>query len=106
MAQTSQLCALLGGALSQAKALGDVLVVGLIPDKEILRCKGPPVLNDEERYQMVESVKWVDEVLTGMAGVQAWRGWALGPATCSSRVPATPSVAFVECASPQWGAEA
>lgn len=50
-------------ALRQAKALGDELVVGLIPDKEILRCKGPPVMNDEERYTLVEAVKWVDEII-------------------------------------------
>lgn len=49
----------------QAKALGDVLVVGLIPDSEILRCKGPPVLNEEERLLLVDNVKWVDEVITG-----------------------------------------
>lgn len=51
-------------ALRQAKALGDELVVGLVPDREILRCKGPPILNDEERLKLVNSVKWVDEVLT------------------------------------------
>jgi len=39
--------------------------VGLVPDSEILRCKGPPILNDAERLKLVESVKWVDEVLTG-----------------------------------------
>jgi cytidyltransferase-like protein len=55
-----------GADASQAKALGDVLVVGLIPDSEILRCKGPPVMNEAERFTMVESVKWVDEVLTGV----------------------------------------
>lgn len=49
----------------QAKACGDQLVVGLIPDSEILRCKGPPVLDERERLQLVESVKWVDEVITG-----------------------------------------
>jgi cytidyltransferase-like protein len=53
-------------ALRQAKALGDVLVVGLIPDAEILRCKGPPVLNERERLELVGAVKWVDEVLTGV----------------------------------------
>ena len=53
-------------ALRQAKTLGDELVVGLVPDSEILRCKGPPLLNEEERLEMVESVKWVDEVLTGV----------------------------------------
>lgn len=53
-------------ALRQAKTLGDVLVVGLVPDSEIQRCKGPPVMNEAERYTMVESVKWVDEVITGV----------------------------------------
>lgn len=52
--------------LLQAKALGDVLVVGLIPDSEILRCKGPPVLNEHERYLLVDAVKWVDEVIQGV----------------------------------------
>jgi len=51
---------------AQAKSLGDQLVVGLIPDREILRCKGPPVLNEDERYALVSSVKWVDEVITGV----------------------------------------
>lgn len=46
--------------------MGDQLVVGLIPDREILRCKGPPVLNEEERFALVSSVKWVDEVITGV----------------------------------------
>lgn len=49
----------------QAGALGDMLVLGLIPDSEILRCKGPPVMSEEERKTMVESVKWVGEVITG-----------------------------------------
>lgn len=53
-------------ALRQAKALGDELVVGLVPDAEILRCKGPPIMKEAERLEMVESVKWVDEVITGV----------------------------------------
>lgn len=53
-------------ALRQAKACGDVLVVGLIPDHEILAVKGPPVMNEQERYTMVEAVKWVDEVIRGV----------------------------------------
>jgi len=51
----------------QAKALGDVLVVGLIPDREVLRCKGPPVLDEQERLLLVDAVKWVDEIITGGA---------------------------------------
>lgn len=51
--------------------MGDQLVVGLINDAEILRCKGPPVMNEEERGTLVESVKWVDEILRGAScGVQ------------------------------------
>lgn len=56
--------------LVQARALGDELVVGLIPDSEILRCKGPPVMSEVERKVLVESVKWVDEVITGRNACQ------------------------------------
>lgn len=53
-------------ALRQAKALGDELVVGLIPDKEVAKAKGcAPVLTEEERFELVHAIKWVDEVLTG-----------------------------------------
>jgi len=53
-------------ALRQAAALGDELVIGLVPDDEIIRHKGPPVFNDGERRMAVEAVKWVDEVITGV----------------------------------------
>lgn len=53
-------------ALRQAKALGDVLVVGINSSEEILKHKGPPVMTDEERRIAVSSVKWVDEVLTNV----------------------------------------
>lgn len=53
-------------ALRQAKALGDELVVGLIPDAEIMRNKGPPVMNEQERLVQVQAIKWVDEVMTGV----------------------------------------
>lgn len=51
-------------ALRQAKALGDVLIVGINPEREIQKHKGPPIMTDEERRVAVSSVKWVDEVLT------------------------------------------
>jgi ethanolamine-phosphate cytidylyltransferase len=51
-------------ALRQARALGDVLVVGINPEVEIRKHKGPPVMTDHERFVAVDSVKWVDEVLT------------------------------------------
>ena len=51
-------------ALRQAKALGDVLVVGINPEHEIRKHKGPPIMTDEERRIAVTANKWVDEVLT------------------------------------------
>lgn len=51
-------------AFRQARSLGDVLVVGLNPDSEIIKHKGgPPIMNDAERYISVKSCKWVDEVV-------------------------------------------
>ena len=50
-------------AIRQAKALTDVLVVGVHSDAEILRHKGPPVMNNEERMATVRACKWVDEVV-------------------------------------------
>jgi ethanolamine-phosphate cytidylyltransferase len=50
-------------ALRQAKALGDYLVVGVHSDAEIMKHKGPPVMNEEERYAAVAACKWVDEVV-------------------------------------------
>jgi cytidyltransferase-like protein len=68
----------------QAKALGDVLVVGLIPDREILAVKGPPVMNDAERMTMVSSLKWVDEVLTG---AHPWHLHTAAHTNLSFRIP-------------------
>lgn len=53
-------------ALRQAKALGDVLVVGINPESEIRIHKGPPIMSDEERRVAVEGVKWVDEILVNV----------------------------------------
>lgn len=50
-------------SLRQAKALGDVLIVGIHSDEEIAKHKGPPVFTQEERYKMVKGIKWVDEVV-------------------------------------------
>ena len=52
-------------ALRQAKAMGDVLLVGVHSDAEITLHKGPPVFTQEERYKMVRAIKWVDEVVMG-----------------------------------------
>jgi len=50
-------------AIRQAKALGDILVVGVHSDEEIARNKREPVMNDEERTTMVRACKWTDEVV-------------------------------------------
>jgi ethanolamine-phosphate cytidylyltransferase len=42
--------------------MGTHLVVGVHTDEEITKHKGPPVFNEQERYQMVRGIKWVDEV--------------------------------------------
>ncbi len=34
----------------QAKGMGDILVVGIHPDSEIKKNKGPPVMNENERF--------------------------------------------------------
>jgi len=49
-------------ALRQAKALTDILVVGVICLEEIEFHKGPPVMSLEERVEIVAACKWVDEI--------------------------------------------
>ncbi|ELQ73954.1 Choline phosphate cytidylyltransferase/Predicted CDP-ethanolamine synthase [Trachipleistophora hominis] len=48
--------------LRQARELGSYLVVGVHSLEEINHNKGLPVMNDDERYFIVESCRWVDEV--------------------------------------------
>ena len=50
-------------AFRKGRALGTYLVVGINDDESITRCKGPPLLNNEERTAMVRACKWVDEVV-------------------------------------------
>ena len=50
-------------ACRQSKLLGDYLIVGVHSDEEITKHKGPPVMNEQERYKMVRGIKWVDEVV-------------------------------------------
>jgi len=52
--------------MRQARALGDELVVGVISDEEIRRCKGPPVMAQDERYAMAAACKWADTVINGV----------------------------------------
>ncbi|KAI8991230.1 hypothetical protein BDF20DRAFT_997153 [Mycotypha africana] len=50
-------------ALRQAKAMGDILVVGVHNDADIATNKGPTVMKEEERYAAVAACKWADEVV-------------------------------------------
>ncbi len=50
-------------AFRQGKSLGTYLVVGVNSDATITACKGPPVMNDEERLAAVEGCRFVDEVV-------------------------------------------
>ena len=51
--------------LSKAKAMGDILIVGLNSDASIKRIKGDkrPILNEDERAFIISSLKPVDYVV-------------------------------------------
>lgn len=51
-------------AFRLARSLGTHLVAGVNSDASIIACKGAPLMNDQERLSMVESCKFVDEVVT------------------------------------------
>jgi len=50
-------------AFRLAKSLGTQLIVGVNSDESITECKGPPLMNDEDRMTMVQSCKFVDQVI-------------------------------------------
>lgn len=50
-------------AFRLARTLGTHLIVGINSDVSITECKGPPLMNDLERMSMVESCKFVDQVV-------------------------------------------
>ena len=54
-----------GGYVEGAEAEVE-LIVGLVSDEEILRCKGPPVLPEQERVKCVRAVKWVDDIIANV----------------------------------------
>jgi ethanolamine-phosphate cytidylyltransferase len=53
-------------AFRLARSLGTQLVVGVNSDESITTCKGPPLMNDQERLTMVSACKFVDEVVPGV----------------------------------------
>jgi glycerol-3-phosphate cytidylyltransferase-like family protein len=50
-------------AFRLARSLGTHLVVGVNSDESITQCKGPPLMNNEQRLVMVQSCKFVDDVV-------------------------------------------
>ena len=50
--------------LKEAKAVGDYLIVGINTDASIKRLKGNkrPIIPENYRYEIVSSIKYVDEV--------------------------------------------
>lgn len=50
-------------ALQQAKALGDYLIVGVLTDEAIEAYKRKPIIPFEERIELIENLKCVDEVV-------------------------------------------
>jgi len=50
-------------AIRQAKAICDELVVGVHSDSEIEENKALPVMQQEERYALLDHIKWIDRVL-------------------------------------------
>ena len=51
--------------IRRAKAFGDYLIVGVHSDKDVASYKRAPIINEKDRYEMVKSCKYVDEVLRG-----------------------------------------
>ena len=49
--------------VGQGRSHGTYLIVGVNSDESILKCKGPPVQNNQERIEAVRACKWVDEVV-------------------------------------------
>jgi ethanolamine-phosphate cytidylyltransferase len=53
-------------AFRLGRSLGTQLIVGVNSDESIITCKGPPLMNDQERLTMVSACKFVDEVVPGV----------------------------------------
>ena len=51
--------------LEYSKSLGDYLIVGLNSDRSVKKLKGQnrPINNEKDRKRMLESIKFVDEVI-------------------------------------------
>ena len=52
-------------AIRRAKNMCDILVAGVNSDEDLLTNKGPTILNQEERAEILRHCKFVDEVVVG-----------------------------------------
>lgn len=50
--------------LQRAKALGDILIVGIMDDKDVEMYKRTPTLTLEERTQVIQACRYVDKVIS------------------------------------------
>tara|TARA_Y100001973_G_C5193476_1_gene332544 strand:- start:528 stop:947 length:420 start_codon:yes stop_codon:yes gene_type:complete len=51
--------------IKRAKSLGDYLIVGVHSDEDIGLYKRKPIIPQKDRYEIVRSCRYVDEVLEG-----------------------------------------
>ncbi len=60
--------------LEKAHALGDILIVGVDSDEKVKSRKGPdrPIVNEDERIQMLTHVRHVDVVTIKELGTPKW----------------------------------
>ena len=54
-------------AIRQARNMGDYLVAGVNSDADLMKNKGPTIMNDEERQEIFRHCKFVDRVEGKMA---------------------------------------
>jgi cytidyltransferase-like protein len=52
-------------AIRQAKNMSDILVVGVNSDTDLMINKGPTIMNEQERAEILRHCKFVDEVVVG-----------------------------------------
>ena len=49
--------------IKTAKGLGDYLIVGVHSDEDTAKYKREPIIEDKQRYEIIRSCRYVDEVI-------------------------------------------
>jgi len=49
--------------IQSARKFGDTLIVGIHSDEDVSSYKRMPIINEKDRYEMVRSCRYVDEVI-------------------------------------------